>query len=176
MTRMSTIRNLIGAGFLASLVTVTGCSTHLVSLSYDVPEIGVARSAAAPVTVEPFRDKRGTDPDWLGAIRGGYGNPIKKLRTTTPTAELVTQAFRDALAARGVTVDKTPPRFVVTGAVKKLDCSYYMNREAHAHLFVRVLDAGSRRVVFENLYRADQTEGGVQDRDFRIRRPTPQAC
>jgi hypothetical protein len=139
-----------------------GCSTHMVGMTYDTPEIGVSRSeTAAPLRVTSFRDERGTDADWLGAIRGGYGNPLKRLRTEVPTAELVTEAFRDALVARGLLIPGQNANLVVTGALKKLDCSYYVNREAHAHILVEVAEAGSRNLVFEKLYKADQKEGGV---------------
>lgn len=140
----------------------TGCSTHLLGLEYDVPEIGVLPvETDVRLGVTSFRDERGTAPDWLGAIRGGYGNPLKKLRTRVPTAELVTQAFRDALAIRGLLVPGQGGGLVVTGEVRKLDCSYYVNREAHAHILVRVIEASSQKKVFEKLYQADQREGGM---------------
>jgi len=82
---------LLAGGLLA-------CSTHRVALGY-APTRGfqVAPDAAPRVAVGSFEDARETDDDWLGAIRGGYGNPLKRLRTQRPTAE----RLRDLEALHG---------------------------------------------------------------------------
>jgi hypothetical protein len=98
--------------------------------------------------VGAFTDDRGTDANWLGAIRGGYGNPLKKLYTDRPVSEVVEQAFSDALKARKLLGDRQNAKVEVTGEIIKFDCSYYFNREAHAHLLVKVLSLPSRMLVF----------------------------
>jgi hypothetical protein len=84
----------------------------------------------ASIMVGSFTDDRGTEPDWLGAIRGGYGNPLKKLRTEKPTSEVVEAAFRDALQTRKMLGSKATSNISIQGSITKFDCSYYFNREA----------------------------------------------
>jgi len=55
--------------------------------------------------VGTFVDARGEPANWLGAIRGGFGNPLKNLESDRPVADIVGAAFADGLRARGVTVD-----------------------------------------------------------------------
>lgn len=49
-------------------------------------------------------DSMGIDATWLGAIRGGYGNPLKNLESNVPVSQLVQDAFSSALKARGATL------------------------------------------------------------------------
>jgi hypothetical protein len=111
--------------------------------------------------VGSFTDDRGTEPDWLGAIRGGYGNPLKKLRTDKPTSEVVEAAFRDALQTRKMLGSKATSNISIQGSITKFDCSYYFNREAHAHLLVNVVSIPSRTVLFSRSYTTDNKESGV---------------
>ena len=92
---MSIVRLVV---LLPLIISTIGCSTHMVSVTYQ-PTGQIVRNAPgeASVTVGRFSDDRGTDSNWLGAIRGGYGNPLKKLRTDKPTNEMVEAAFADAL-------------------------------------------------------------------------------
>ena len=145
----------------ALLVAATGCSTHLFDLTYQPSMLGVERlSTDVRVSVEPFADRRGTDEAWLGAIRGGYGNQLKTLRTNRPTADIVTDAVREALLRRGLLESGVAGNYAVTGSVEKLDCSYYVNREAHAHIVVQVRDRTSGNIEFEKSYQSDQVESG----------------
>jgi len=64
-----------------------------------------AAASARPVNVGTFVDARGEPANWLGAIRGGFGNPLKNLESDRPVADIVGAAFADGLRARGVTVD-----------------------------------------------------------------------
>jgi hypothetical protein len=156
-------RSRLGLFSLLSLAafTATGCSTHMVGLDYRIPEIGVtAADIEAKVGVRDFHDARATDPDWLGAIRGGFGNPLKRLRTHEPASSLVARAFREALEMRGLLASGEDADFLVTGEIQKLDCSEYLNREAHAHLLVRVIEPSSRDKLFERLYKVDEMEPG----------------
>jgi hypothetical protein len=43
-----------------------------------------------PVGVGSMADQRGETATWFGAIRGGYGNPLKKLEAT-PSVSVVVQ-------------------------------------------------------------------------------------
>ena len=80
--------------FLLLVVTLSACGTTHVSLKYSAPPAIVQASARAqPLLVGTFTDKRGEPATWLGAIRGGYGNPLKNLESDKPVAELVKAAF-----------------------------------------------------------------------------------
>src|SRR5258706_4520167 len=81
-----------------------GCTT-LVPLRYTADSAAPAVTPATPlISVGPFLDSRGprADADWLGAIRGGYGNRLKTLRTQQPMSQVVQAAYADGLRARGV--------------------------------------------------------------------------
>ncbi len=147
---------------LATLLLGTACTTHMVSLQYEGSRPTHVANVAGSIRVGSFRDDRGTDIDWLGAIRGGFGNRLKTLRTEKPTREVVEDAFRQALLARGWLAEPDAAEFELNGSIKKLDCSYYsFTRESHAHLDVELVDVASDRQIFANSYRADQTEGGL---------------
>ena len=95
-------RKFLVSSFIALLVSGTlGCSTHFESVKYQPTDLAsTSASGKASAVVGPFADDRGTNANWLGAIRGGYGNPLKKLYTDRPVSEVVEQAFTDALQAR----------------------------------------------------------------------------
>src|ERR1700731_447776 len=77
------------------------CSTNTVTLVYR-PAVAPAAQSAVPATllsVGDFTDNRKEPLRWIGAIRGGYGNPLKVLETDKTVSELVRDAFRQALTA-----------------------------------------------------------------------------
>ena len=45
--------------------------------------------------------------------------------------------------------------------ITKFDCSYYFNREAHAHVNVSLRGNSDGQTSFEKSYKTDLTEGGV---------------
>ena len=139
------------------------CSTTLVPLTY-APMTAVSRQTPDTplIAVGKFQDGRNITygENWLGAIRGGYGNELKRLRTEKPMSEVVQDAFAEGLRARGVYADTGTGKFTLDGTITKLDCSEYFNLEAHAHVDVRVTDDASHGLVFSKSYAADQTEGG----------------
>jgi hypothetical protein len=151
--------------FLTSLclaALAAGCTTY-VPLHYtsDAPATGAPPTPL--VSVGAFEDKRGVDidTDWLGAIRGGFGNPLKKLRTQQPMSQVVQDAFADGLRSRGLFADSGQGKFLLEGTIEKLDCSEYFNLEAHAQVDLRLLDSGTHALVFSWPYRVDETEGGL---------------
>ena len=82
------------SSLIALLVLETiGCSTHIETVKYQPTELtSSSASGQVPVVIGTFVDDRGTNANWLGAIRGGYGNPLKKLYTDRPVSEVVEQA------------------------------------------------------------------------------------
>jgi len=147
---------------LSAAAALLACSTHRVPLRYAPVRATAVEPAAQPlVVVGRFVDERDTDSDWLGAIRGGYGNALKRLRTEAPTADVVEAAFRDALVERGLHAAEGEARYELSGRIRKLDCSYYVNREAHTHFDVQLVELVDGSVVHEDVYFADLTEPGV---------------
>jgi hypothetical protein len=91
------------AFFVLLASELVACSTTRVGINYSPPaEMAAAPSSQADVVVGRFSDDRGEPANWLGAIRGGYGNPLKKLESDEPVSDLVGQVFaagRDAAAS-----------------------------------------------------------------------------
>jgi hypothetical protein len=139
-----------------------GCTT-LVPLRYSADSPTAAASQATPlISVGPFTDARTKDhgPDWLGAIRGGFGNRLKTLRTQLPTSQVIQDAYADGLRARGVFAEPGQGKFLLEGTIEKFDCSEFVNLEAHANVTIRVSDSGTGAQVFSYPYLVNETEGG----------------
>lgn len=148
-------------GILTIVVWLAGCSTHKTHLSYEGPgqeSLMINKTTINEVVVS---DERGTDSDWLGAIRGGYGNRLKTLRTVTSTDQVIDEIYSDALEQVGVLTDDVSAPYKLRVAVTKFDCSYYFNREAHAHVKIALVRHDNSRVVFSKTYKSDETEAGV---------------
>ena len=153
-------------GFLlVSLLAIgsAACTTTLVPLKYQAANAPSRAGADTPlISVGTIEDARSTDhgADWLGAIRGGYGNRLKTLRTEKPMQQVVEDAFAEGLRARGVFAEPGQGKFTLEGKIEKLDCSEYFNLEAHAHTQITVSRTDTREVLYTTMVRADQTEGG----------------
>lgn len=141
---------------------LAACVTRDVGLKYTAPTTAAAASANAPaVTAGSFIDQRGEPATWLGAIRGGFGNPIKTLDADTSVSALVQTAFADGLRARGFRTTAGTRAYQVAGIIKKLDCSQMARREAHAIVEVSVYESASGKQLFTRTYTADNLEGSL---------------
>jgi hypothetical protein len=145
------IRTLLVAGLLA----LAGCSTNQVSLAYQPVAGSVARQGPALIRLGEFSDARKVDPHWLGAIRGGFGQPLKSLITDEPISDVVRTGFSQGLGARGLLHDGADAPYTLTATVEKFDCSQYVNREAHARIAVTLSETASGRVVMSETFRRD---------------------
>jgi uncharacterized lipoprotein YajG len=110
--------------------------------------------------VGSFTDQRGEPANWLGAIRGGFGNPLKNLESDRPVSALVQAAFADGLRARGVKTDESSP-FQISGVIRKLDCNQYVRREANADIEITVIDRASGQTRFSRTYTAANIDGSM---------------
>jgi hypothetical protein len=155
------MRAFVGAWrFIALFAALSGCTTTA-GLTYEPSGYTDPAEAMPVVLVGEFDDEREKKPTELGVVRGGYGNVVKRLVSERPVSELVQEAFADGLAARRLLAgDPSHARFVLDGTLTKLDSNYFFNKEAHAHMRVR-LKSPDGELVFENTYRADNTEGGA---------------
>src|SRR5215831_7599249 len=126
-------------------VCALACTTQ-VPLRYEPAASFQLPSDPAPlISVGELHNERPEHgPDWLGAIRGGFGNRLKTLRLQKPVTAVVADAFSDGLRARHLFAEPGQGRWVIEGTIVKLDCSEFVNLEAHAHMDVRVLDAATR--------------------------------
>ena len=119
----------------ASVLLFGACSTTSVPLTYapgaDAPKAAAAGARVAAVT---FTDHRDEPPTYLGAIRGGFGNPLKTLESDRPVADVVQAAFVDGLKARGVATGgaSVAGGFRLTGRVLQLDANQVARRLATA--------------------------------------------
>jgi len=142
-----------------TVLLLSACSTNSVHLAYDTKSSTLARTENAPkVTIGSFVDQRGETATWFGAIRGGYGNPLKKLEATPSVSAVIQSAFMDGLKARGLLSDEGA--YQLSGVIKKFDCSQYVRREAHAEIEVHISDRAGRQ-VFSQTYTADELEGSL---------------
>jgi hypothetical protein len=152
----------IATATLCACATVSGCSTHLESVKYT-PTSTATSIVGPPITnsvgVGNFTDNRGTDPRWLGAIRGGYGNVLKRIESDKPGTDVVHDGFVAALETRKIPTSGSPS-VLIEGAITKMDCSYYFNKEFHAHFHVTVASLPTRAVVFQQDYVTDRKESG----------------
>jgi hypothetical protein len=129
---------------LTTILAIAGCGTSSVGLKYApaTPPVKVAASTT-PVAMGTFTDLRGEPPTWLGAIRGGFGNPLKNLESDKPAAVYVQSAFADGLRARGVDVPAQGAPFQMVGVVRKLDCNQYVRREAKVEIELTVVEVAT---------------------------------
>jgi hypothetical protein len=112
----------------------------------------------AALSVGTIDDRRGKGPNELGVVRGGYGNVLKRLTTDEPVADLVRLALEAALQGRGLLADPSQAWIQLRGVVTKLDCNYYVNREAHTLLDIEAIDLASGRFLWKGTYKADLVE------------------
>ncbi|NJO55333.1 MAG: SHOCT domain-containing protein [Rhodospirillales bacterium] len=113
------------------------------------------------VAVGSFQDRRKFDSNYLGAIRGGYGNPLKKLMTPVPVSAVVQQSFADGLKARGLLSQSLEAPYTLTGVVEQYDCNQFARREAHAKILVTVTETSSGTTLMEELFERDKVTGSM---------------
>ncbi len=126
----------------------SGCTTAT-GLPYTptIPPIARSTPAISAVTVDDARSEK--DPTYIGAIRGGFGNPLKTLTTARPIAAEVQAAFEAALTARGLLGNRGPDTLSVH--VMKLSAKQYVRRDATAAFAVTVHDAGGQSVYSDTV-------------------------
>lgn len=155
-------------GLMVALVCLTAaCSTTQTTLNYQSGK-PVSPSSIRPLfAVGSFSDDRGTDAHWLGAIRGGLGQPLKTIELSDTASEVVGRAYGQALAARGL-LASTSSRYVLTGKIIHLDCSQLIRREAHADIDLTVTNSTSGKPVFEHLFQKTVVQGDAASLDVGI--------
>jgi hypothetical protein len=138
---------------------VVACVTSTVDVGYKPRDTAPPEAARPIVTVGSFQDRRKFESNYLGAIRGGYGNPLKRLTTPIPVSEVVRQSFRDGLAARGLLSQDPAAPYTLSGVVEQYDCNQVGRREAHARILITVTETATRRQVMVEQFRRDKVTG-----------------
>lgn len=146
---------------LICAASLAACSTTRVGLKYAPSMTPSMIAASAAIDVGNFVDQRGEPATFIGAIRGGFGNPLKTLDAERPVSELVHDAFADGLRARGVTVDSGSTTAQLVGVIRKLDCNQMARREANVEIEVSVIDRASGRTRFARTYSASNIDGSL---------------
>jgi len=123
---------------------------------------GISSKDAIPsINAVIVSDDRGTDSNWLGAIRGGYGNVLKTLRTEESTDVVVDRMYTDALVKSGIYTESNDALYSLKVKITKFDCSYYWNREAHAYVDVLLIDNLTSNAKFSKTYKTDEVAAGA---------------
>jgi uncharacterized lipoprotein YajG len=156
------LRRLAALALLCAVLGTAGCSTHTMQLKYEpTGELVAPKDVTPVVTVGSIRDDRNEESTWFGAIRGGYGNPLKKLHADQAVSAVVTGALSDALRRRGLLAPSDSATLRIDGTLTEFQCNYYWNRDAHVHLSLSVVDLSSNNVIFTQTYKTDTQESGV---------------
>jgi hypothetical protein len=135
---------------LLLLLLVSACA-NAGSLPYRAasPELSAAAMPViARVTVSDHRDGQTRR---IGAIRGGFGNPLKFINTTDPVQDEVARAFTDAIRQRGLLAAPGTATNNLAVSIRKMDCSQYVRREAHADFDVALADQDGRVFYRDNV-------------------------
>jgi len=142
-------------------LALSACGSTSGSLKYSAPEGNTLRASttAQAVLLGAFTDQRDGDKNWLGVIRGGFGNHLKTLTADRPVTEIVRTAFADGLRARGVSIAATNAN-QITGKIITFNADQMVRREGNAEIELTVRDPqGATR--FAKTYTANRLEGSI---------------
>lgn len=148
---------------LAAVSLLQGCaSIQMVSVDYEPTEpITPVSDLNQLVKLGIFDDARGTNSRWVGTVRGGYGNVLYRLATDAPTSEVVRKAMGNALSSRSINIASNSASLSIEGEIIRLDCNYFFNREAHAHILAKIVSQDDHAIIYSHTYRTDNTEPGI---------------
>ncbi len=125
-----------------------GCSNHYARLAYK-SDISTGSCNGQKIKLDKVIDRRvDDDPLRYGTVRGGYGNPLKKLYTEKTITEDVHDMFEQALMKRGCIVDEKSS-FLLKPEVVILGADYLMRRDARCK-FIYTLTTESKATIYEN--------------------------
>jgi hypothetical protein len=143
---------------LLSLLAACAVQTPI---AYKTSGAAALPAAATPVIgkVTAVDQRNEADPTWIGAVRGGYGNPLKVLHAPEPVADIVTSSFRAALADRGLLAAAGPARYDLHVAVARFESDQVVRREAKVELNVEVIERSGGRQVYHDAASVDLVSG-----------------
>jgi len=149
-----------GILFLSSLAA---CGSFQAAMPYAPTRAVEARAPNPVVWVSQVSSEHragGRDPAWVGTIRGGFGNALKELHVSESVDKVVTQAFADGLAARGLCANSdATARYDLAVTINRLDSSQYVRREANADFSITLRERASGREVWRDRHRSYEVDG-----------------
>lgn len=144
---------------LVAAMTLSGCWTTHLTLKYQAPPNVTAAPAGTPtLMVGTFVDLRGYKPNWIGRIRGTFGNSLEKLVVDESVATLVQTQFRDGLLARQFPVVDADAVFEISGVVRKLSSIQYVHVETDVEIEVQLRRLSTREAIFTHTYSAQAVQ------------------
>lgn len=143
------------------LLLGAGCSTNRVNLKYESGAEHQTISSKSGISVGQFADARGESPNWFGAIRGGFGNPIKVMETDVPVSAVVATAFTTGLQERKALAPSTERGYEIRGTIKRFDCDQYARREATIDVELTVKRQADGAIVYFGTKSANIVSGSV---------------
>ncbi|WP_338662712.1 hypothetical protein VQH23_21495 [Pararoseomonas sp. SCSIO 73927] len=148
---------------LAALLLLGACATQA-GIPYSPASPPAVVAGARPIisvgeVVDARKDGR-EDANWVGTIRGGYGNPLKRLETPVPVRDAVAQAFREALAARGLAAPATGA-YELRVRIVQFDASQYVRREATAEFQLTLYNRATGAQVWSETGRSHVVDGSL---------------
>ncbi len=147
--------------WILCLFVLPGCSQQ-VTLAYSPGVIPVRIPDAATIAQVTVKDDRKeADPTWIGAIRGGFGNPVKVLHLSQPLSDVIATAFRNALNARGILASGNPAPFDLVVTVSKFESTQMARREAEASLTLDVIYRTTGRGLYHDTTDVDLVSGSI---------------
>jgi hypothetical protein len=153
---------------LLPLLFSVGC-TEQVGLNYAPSETPASIGGPATISQVAVTDQRDeADPTWIGAIRGGYGNPLKVLHLSRPLRDEVAAAFRDALKARGMLDPSGNGPYELSAVVTTFASTQMVRREAEATIEMDVIDRGGGATRYHDAAKVDLVSGSVLALDTGI--------
>ncbi len=172
-------------GVAGMALALVGCSTPVMTLPYTpATSVRPAVPARPVIAVGPITDVRQdgqANTGQFGTIRGGYGNPLFRLNTATPINEVVAQAFRDALSARGLLAGPSGEAYELRGRVLQFNASKLMRTEANVEIEAVLYERRTAAVAWSGTGRATVVEsanvlaGGIAANPEELRGTTLRA-
>jgi len=144
---------------LVAAVILSGCwTTHLVLKYQPPPNVTTALPGTPAVMVGAFLDMRGYKGNWIGRIRGTFGNSLEKLVVDESVATLVQTQFRDGLLARQFPVVGADAMFEISGVIHKLSSIQYVHVETDVEIEVELRRLPTREAAFMRTYSAQAVQ------------------
>ncbi|MBP0495997.1 hypothetical protein [Roseomonas indoligenes] len=156
---MSTVLGAFGLAF-----SLAACGSPAMTLPYaPATPLQLVASARPVVAVGPITDVRQdgqANTAQFGTIRGGYGNPLFRLSATTPVSDVVAQAFRDALAARGLLAGPSGEAYELRGRILQFNASKLIRTEATVEIEAVLFNRRTAAVAWTGTGRSTLVETG----------------
>jgi hypothetical protein len=154
------MRRMIAVSLLC--LALAGCGTTQMPMPYTATSqvVAVASPVVVVGAVTDSREEGKEDANWIGTIRGGFGNPIKRLEAPVPVTEVVRQAFTDALASRGM-LAAGAGRYVLAVDIRQFKSDQMARREATVEFRVSLVPVSGGNAILVDQVSANNVGGSA---------------